>query len=101
MREGSTQSDSQSSSNPGFARIRILGSLGKKDSRNVIDIELNDVPTKLGSLIEILHTKCELDLGRDSTLVMVNGVEARALEDLNTIVRSGDEVVFVPVFHGG
>ncbi|MDG6907340.1 MAG: MoaD/ThiS family protein [Nitrososphaerota archaeon] len=38
---------------------------------------------------------------RDSTLIIVNGVEARALEDLETEIVSGDEIVLLPMFHGG
>lgn len=101
MREGITRSDSQSSSSHSFVSIRILGSLGNKEARNGINIDLDGNFTKLGALIELLKAKCELELRRDSTLMMVNGIEARALDDLDTIIRTGDEVVFVPMFHGG
>lgn len=101
MRDGSTRSDSQSSSSASFATIRILGSLANKNARNPFNIELIGDLSKLGGLMEFLQSKYELELRRDSTLVMVNGVEARALDDLETIIRSGDEVVFVPMFHGG
>jgi molybdopterin converting factor small subunit len=56
---------------------------------------------KLGSVLEALEKDYGLELPRESTLVIVNGVEARALEDLDTVIRSGDEVVLVPMFHGG
>jgi molybdopterin converting factor small subunit len=42
-----------------------------------------------------------IEIRRDSTLVLVNGVEANALLDLDTIVVRGDEVSLIPMFHGG
>lgn len=101
MREGITRSDSPSSNSHSFVSVKILGSLGNKEARNGINIELDGAFTKLGALMEVLQAKCELQLRRDSTLVMVNGIEARALDDLDTTIRTGDEVVFVPMFHGG
>ncbi|MHB1867564.1 MAG: MoaD/ThiS family protein [Nitrososphaerales archaeon] len=58
-------------------------------------------PVKLGSLVALLQREYNIELRRDSTLIMVNGVEARALEDLETNILPGDEVVLVPMFHGG
>jgi molybdopterin converting factor small subunit len=83
------------------ASIKIMGNLGRMPSGERIDDEIVSTPVRLGSLLETLQGKYHLDLRRDSTLVMINGVEARALEDLETIVLTGDEVVLVPMFHGG
>ena len=66
-----------------------------------VDNEVVSTPVKLGLLLETLQSRYQLDLRRDSTLIIINGVEARALEDLETVVVSGDEVVLVPMFHGG
>jgi molybdopterin synthase sulfur carrier subunit len=38
---------------------------------------------------------------RPNALVLVNGKEISVLDGLETAVRDGDEVVFVPVVHGG
>ncbi|HVB11577.1 MAG TPA: hypothetical protein VNE86_00490 [Nitrososphaerales archaeon] len=67
----------------------------KIDKINVV------APVKLGSLVSLLQREYSLELRRDSTLIMVNGVEARALEDLETDILPGYEVVLVPMFHGG
>jgi molybdopterin converting factor small subunit len=34
-------------------------------------------------------------------LILINGREISALNGLDTILQEGDEVVFVPVVHGG
>jgi molybdopterin synthase sulfur carrier subunit len=43
----------------------------------------------------------ELEDPRPNTLILVNGKEISVLNGLDTIVENGDEVVFVPVVHGG
>jgi molybdopterin synthase sulfur carrier subunit len=49
--------------------------------RNIIDEQFNDA--------------------RTNALILVNGREISALEGLETILKDGDEIVFVPVVHGG
>lgn len=43
----------------------------------------------------------ELEDPRPNALILVNGKEISVLEGLETVVKDGDEVVFVPVIHGG
>lgn len=43
----------------------------------------------------------ELQDPRPNALILVNGKEISVLKGLETLVRDGDEVVFVPVIHGG
>ncbi len=38
---------------------------------------------------------------RPNSLILVNGREISVLEGLETALKDGDEVVFVPVVHGG
>jgi len=38
---------------------------------------------------------------RPNTLILVNGKEISVLNGLETILRDGDEVVFIPVLHAG
>ena len=84
----------------GSATVRLLGNLcnvgGTKLGKQHIE-----TPVSLRGIVDILKSAYGIDLHRDSTLVLVNGVEANALQDLETMVNSGDEVVFVPMFHGG
>jgi molybdopterin synthase sulfur carrier subunit len=43
----------------------------------------------------------ELGDPRPNTLIVVNGREISVLKGLETVLRNGDEVVFIPVSHGG
>jgi len=43
----------------------------------------------------------ELEDPRPNTLILVNGKEISVLNGLDTMLKDGDEVVFVPVVHGG
>jgi molybdopterin synthase sulfur carrier subunit len=43
----------------------------------------------------------ELEDPRPNTLILVNGKEVSVLNGLDTVLEDGDEVVFVPVVHGG
>jgi len=43
----------------------------------------------------------ELGDPRPNTLIVVNGREISVLKGLETVLKNGDEVVFIPVSHGG
>jgi len=43
----------------------------------------------------------DLNDSRSNSLILVNGVEVSILKGLETRLNDGDEVVFVPVVHGG
>jgi len=43
----------------------------------------------------------ELEDPRPNALILVNGKEISVLEGLETEVKDGDEIVLVPVSHGG
>jgi sulfur-carrier protein len=43
----------------------------------------------------------ELNDSRSNSLILVNGLEISILNGLETILCDGDEIVFVPVVHGG
>ena len=43
----------------------------------------------------------ELDDPRPNALILVNGREISVMNGLNTALKDGDEVVLVPVAHGG
>ncbi len=42
-----------------------------------------------------------LDKPTPNALILVNGREISVLDNLRTRIKDGDEVVFVPVVHGG
>lgn len=43
----------------------------------------------------------QLNDSRSNTLILVNGREISVLNNLETKLNDGDEIVFVPVVHGG
>jgi MoaD family protein len=43
----------------------------------------------------------ELDDPRPNALILVNGREISVMNGLNTALKDGDEVVLIPVAHGG
>jgi MoaD family protein len=52
---------------------------------------------------QLKHTFCDQELNdaRSNSLILINGREISVLDGYNTIVVDGDEIVFVPVVHGG
>jgi molybdopterin converting factor small subunit len=84
-----------------FATVRLLGNLSKlPDGNSLADLKIR-VPDRLGGIVQDLQDRYRIELRRDSILMMVNGVEANALNDLETIIQPNDVVVLVPMFHGG
>ncbi len=43
----------------------------------------------------------QLETPKPNALILVNGREISVLNGLDTKVKNGDEIVFVPVVHGG
>ena len=52
---------------------------------------------------ELKHTSSDQELNdsRSNSLVLVNGREISVLNGYETKLKDGDEIVFVPVVHGG
>lgn len=52
---------------------------------------------------QLKHTFCDSDLNdaRSNSLILINGREISILNGYQTKVSDGDEIVFVPVVHGG
>lgn len=91
----------ENENSPMIALVKLVGNLGKLPDGRTIGEERVDAPAVLRGIVTNLQTKYSIELRRDSMLILVNGVEANALDDLETIVNAGDEVVLVPMFHGG
>jgi molybdopterin converting factor small subunit len=64
--------------------------------REVINRIVEDLPKLEQALIGP-----ELEDPRSNALILINGKEISVLNGLETIVKDEDEVVFVPVLHGG
>jgi molybdopterin synthase sulfur carrier subunit len=69
---------------------------GEKTLREVIEIVVEKIPEAKRVLIDP-----ELGDPRPNTLIIVNEREISVLNGLDTVLKNGDEVVFVPVSHGG
>jgi molybdopterin synthase sulfur carrier subunit len=80
-------------SGAGKLALNIKSALSIKELMNKI---VREMPALKPSLI---HQQLE-DL-RSNTLILVNGREISVLNGLETNLKDGDEIVFVPVVHGG
>ncbi|MBS7616607.1 MoaD/ThiS family protein [Candidatus Bathyarchaeota archaeon] len=90
--------------------VRFVGSLRGISGKSKITLKL-DKETVLTQVIKKLTKdfpmleKALIDFEqgelRPNTLILVNGKEISVLKGLETMLRDGDEVVFVPVSHGG
>lgn len=64
--------------------------------REAIEKIVEEAPNLKGFLVDP-----ELEDPRPNALILVNGREISVLNGLETLLKDGDEVVFVPVIHGG
>jgi sulfur-carrier protein len=70
-----------------------------KEGASIIEI-VNAVTLKAPSLRRNLLNE-QLEMPKPNALIIVNGKEISVLNGLETKLKDGDEVVFVPVVHGG
>ncbi|MEM0313936.1 MAG: MoaD/ThiS family protein [Candidatus Bathyarchaeia archaeon] len=61
---------------------------------------LKRITEELPTLKSVLFDP-ELDDPRPNSLILVNGREVSVLNGLDTILNDGDEVVLIPILHGG
>lgn len=92
-------------------KVKLLGVFRGLSGRSRLSIEV-DEPTVMRKLVEKLAVSFspefkrvlvdpELDDPRPNTLILVNGREISVLDGLATEICHGDEVVLIPVSHGG
>ncbi|MGB9777900.1 MAG: MoaD/ThiS family protein [Candidatus Bathyarchaeales archaeon] len=73
--------------------IKIEGTMSLKE---VVKKTVEKVPALTRALIDP-----ELEDPRPNALILVNGKEISVLNGLETLVKDGDEIVLVPIIHGG
>jgi molybdopterin synthase sulfur carrier subunit len=61
---------------------------------------MNEITKKLPALKRSLIDK-QLEDPRPNALILVNGREISVLNGLETNLKDGDEIILVPVVHGG
>ncbi|MEM2320500.1 MAG: MoaD/ThiS family protein [Candidatus Bathyarchaeia archaeon] len=93
-------------------RVRVLGILRKALGKDELHVDVNAggevklrdiieaVLREAGSLRDILLDP-ELKDPRPNTIILVNGRDISILGGLDAHVRDGDEIVLIPVVHGG
>jgi molybdopterin synthase sulfur carrier subunit len=93
-------------------RVKFYGVL--KTAANTEGLEIDfDSPVSVRQLVKTLVNviaRPELETylidadmkdPRPNALILVSGTEVGALEGIDTTIRDGDEIVFLPVAHGG
>ena len=89
---------------------RFLGVFRSISGKNQVTIKFKDAVMLRDAVERIVEEMPELKRAlidpeledpRPNTLILVNGREISILNGLETILKDGDEVVFVPVLHTG
>jgi len=90
--------------------LKFVGSFRNLTNKSKVTLELEEgarLKEVIGRIVEkfpkIERALIDPELGdpRPNTLIIVNGREISVLKGLDTILKDGDEVVFIPVSHGG
>jgi len=87
--------------------VGVFRSISGKKELTIKFRERDTVKTVIMKIIEELPglKRALIDPGledpRPNTLILVNGREISVLNGLETVLKDGDELVFVPVLHGG
>jgi len=90
--------------------LKFLGALRHISGKNQLALDCHEG----ASILNILDTLTmqapalrrnlldeQLETPKPNALILVNGKEISVLNGLDTKVKDGDEVVFVPIVHGG
>jgi len=94
-----------------LVKVKLLGTFRELYGKDQVAVELKE-PTSVRRVIQKLAEALsdefkraivdpELDDPRPNALLLVNGREISALKGLETKVYDDDEIVIVPVTHGG
>ncbi|PMB74263.1 molybdopterin synthase sulfur carrier subunit [Candidatus Bathyarchaeota archaeon] len=90
--------------------VRFFGSFRNITNKSTVTLELGkgaQLKEAIRRIVEefpkIESALIDPELGdpRPNTLIIVNGREISVLKGLETVLKDGDEVVFIPVSHGG
>jgi molybdopterin synthase sulfur carrier subunit len=92
-------------------KVRLLGVLRGLSGEGLVSVE-SEEPTTVRKVIQKLTEAFspefkrvlidpELEDPRPNALILVDGKEISVLQGLETKINDGDEIVLVPVSHGG
>jgi MoaD family protein len=93
-------------------KVRLIGIFRVLSGKSRFPVELEEEPAIVKKVIQKLVETFspefketlvdpELKDPRPNALILVNGKDISVLEGLETEVKKGDEIVIVPVSHGG
>jgi molybdopterin converting factor small subunit len=93
-------------------RVRLYGVLKTAAKMEEVELDLESatsVAKLVSKLVDTIARKefeeylidADLRDPRPNALIMVSGTEIGALNGLDTVLKEGDEVVLLPVAHGG
>jgi molybdopterin synthase sulfur carrier subunit len=92
------------------ANVKFIGSFRSISGKDKLALKLANSAPLRNVVKKIVHELPKLkqalidpELGEPATnaLILVNGKEISVLQGLETVIKDGDELVFVPVLHGG
>ena len=89
--------------------LKFIGALRQISGKTQLTVNfqegmsLKDLVTKISQEMPQLEKTFsdQLNDSRSNTLVLINGREISVLNGLETKLSDGDEIVFIPVVHGG
>jgi len=90
--------------------IKLIGALRHISGKKELSIDFMENLTVKDLIVRIIKeipqlkkTFCDQELNepKSNALIIVNGVEISALNSYETVLQNDDEVVFIPVVHGG
>ncbi|MFB0543724.1 MAG: MoaD/ThiS family protein [Candidatus Bathyarchaeia archaeon] len=90
--------------------VRLLGTLGEF-SEGALHLRLDGEPrvgdvvqrlvSELGPVFKESFLDPVLNSPLPRALILINGLEVGVLQGMETLLRDGDEVVILPIAHGG
>ena len=93
-----------------MVNVKLVGALRHLSGRSQFKVDYQDgfslkhlieqMSQEMTNLMHILSDQ-ELNDSNSNSLILINGVEISILSGFETKLCDGDEIVFVPVVHGG
>ena len=86
-------------------KVRLFGALARYSEEKTVTIDLVET-LSLTEFLERLNSKLSTNLDSailnlSDILLLINGREISVLEKNNTKISPGDEIVLLPISHGG
>ncbi len=85
--------------------VKFVGSLRGISGKSKLALRLAEAIPLRDALKKIVEESPKLEQiladCKSNMLVIINGKEISVLDGVDTVVKDGDEVVFVPILHGG